>query len=174
MDAHGRREIVSAADGHRQPRCLLHGQRAQVTVQRAVAAKNQGRIGFVSWIELMARKDVDARQLKRPHEVFFRKWSQNRNGTHGERVAYRTRKSKFRTPARSSIHFQSYGLRSVHRFSCPGNTRTWRRLVRNANPHCSNTKKRFANPMRKYTCTTDQSSQPRNPAKRTKRRSATA
>ena len=30
-----------------------------------------------------------------------------------------------------------------------GRTRTWRRFVRKSNPHCSNTKSRLANPMRK-------------------------
>src|SRR5439155_20365330 len=32
---------------------------------------------------------------------------------------------------------------------CPGKTRTWRRLVRNASAHCDMTKNRFANPIRK-------------------------
>lgn len=42
---------------------------------------------------------------------------------------------------------RSYGASAVR--SCPGKTRTCRRLVRNVSTHCSMTKNRFANPIRK-------------------------
>ena len=48
----------------------LQRQRAEMAMDRAIAAKNQRCIGLVGGIEFVAREDVDARQFKWP-DVFL-------------------------------------------------------------------------------------------------------
>src|SRR5215472_5070823 len=93
-DSQRGRKIIGATHWYGQHRNLLQRKRAQMTVQRAITAKDQCRIRLVSGIELVPGEDIDARQLKRPDVVLLRERSQHGNGAHGERVAYRRRKSK--------------------------------------------------------------------------------
>ena len=88
LDADGTREVVGAAERHNQSRNLLERQSAKMTMNGAVAAKDERRIGLVSGIEFVAGEQVDARHFELPDVVLFGDRSKKGNSAHGATFAH--------------------------------------------------------------------------------------
>ena len=94
FDADGWAKSLALPMGTTKRGNLLERQSAEMTMDGAIAAKNQHRVGLVGGVKLVAGKKIHARQFKGPDVVLFGVRSQQGNGAHGASFAYAAGKTK--------------------------------------------------------------------------------
>ncbi len=126
LDADGLREVVGAAQRNDEGGNLFQHQPAQVTVNGAVAAEDECRVGLVGRVKFVSGKQIDARQLEGPDVMLLRVRSKQGDGAHRATFAQQRRKSKVFSP-KSRRHHTTGFLRTVWKWSAFGYSMASRR-----------------------------------------------